>query len=560
VTIADYVQVTGRDNIKAKLIEKGPLSFCFDYANGQWDPNAAVDTWMCSSPQKITHCEVIVGYNDAGGYWITKDSYGTGDHDNGYMRIKYGQCLVEDKVYYVDVPVPPNRPPVANAGGPYVTNEGDNVPLDGTGSSDPDGDPLTYEWDLDNDGQFDDATGPTPIFDMVGQDAVFPIALRVTDPGGLSAVANTTVTVNNVAPSVSLGSDAPKDEGSAVTVSGAVTDPGWLDPLSGTIDWGDGTPAEPVGGTLENVRPDATLTFSVTHVYGDNGIFTAEVCASDDDTTTCEPIALQIDNVDPTAEIDESGAVLVNGVPTFIAHAGESLDFSGRSTDPGSDDLLLSWDWGNGSPTVSTMYLVNPPNPDPFPSPSIQPRDVTDMQANTYANACLYQVRFWAQDDDGGVSPVDTANVVIVGNADQVRTAGYWADQFRSQLTGKGRSAFDRATLQCYLAITGYMSQVFDEETDASTFELAHGVLRVNQDNGDMSKIFDRQLLAVWLNFANGSIEYDEPLGIDPVGVTLTDFLHVVASIEGVRLDPAATRAQLEQLKNVLEWINKMGR
>ena len=102
------------------------------------------------------------------------------------------------------------------------------------------------------------------------------------------------------------------------------------------------------------------------------------------------------------------------------------------------------------------------------------------------------------------------------------------------------------------------MSQVFDEERDASTFDLAHDVLFVKQNDGDMEQIFDRQLLAVWLNFANGSIEYDEPLGIDPVGITLTDFLHVVASIEEVRLDPAATRAQLEGLKNVLEGINLM--
>jgi hypothetical protein len=204
------------------------------------------------------------------------------------------------------------------------------------------------------------------------------------------------------------------------------------------------------------------------------------------------------------------------------------------------------------------MYLANPPNPDPFPSPSIQPRDVTDAQAHTYANACLYQVRFWAEDDDGGVSPVDSANVVIVGNAEQVRTAGYWADQFRSYLTGRGRSALDQATLQCYLAIAGYMSQVFDEETDASTFELAHGVLRVNQNNGDMKALFDRQLLAAWLNFANGSMELDELVDTDGDGIADTRFADAVAAGEAVRLDPNATRAQLEEQKNILERINLM--
>ena len=59
----------------------------------------------------------------------------------------------------------PNQPPVADAGGPYTTDEGTDVILTAAGSSDPDpGDTLTYEWDLDNDGLFDDSTSQTPTF------------------------------------------------------------------------------------------------------------------------------------------------------------------------------------------------------------------------------------------------------------------------------------------------------------------------------------------------------------------------------------------------------------
>ncbi|EMI21720.1 fibrinogen-binding protein [Rhodopirellula maiorica SM1] len=47
-----------------------------------------------------------------------------------------------------------NQSPVADAGGPYAVNEGASIILDGTGSTDPDGDRLKYLWDLDGDGVF----------------------------------------------------------------------------------------------------------------------------------------------------------------------------------------------------------------------------------------------------------------------------------------------------------------------------------------------------------------------------------------------------------------------
>ncbi|HXQ36643.1 MAG TPA: PKD domain-containing protein, partial [Anaerolineales bacterium] len=437
-------------------------------------------------------------------------------------------------------------PPVANAGGPYVTDEGVEITLNGT--SDQGG--SVFDWDLDNDGDFDDATGPNPVFDMVGQDGVFPIALKVT-AGGVFDIDTTTVTVNNVAPAVSLASDAPVNEGLPVTVSGIVTDPGWLDPLTATIDWGDGSPVEAISGTLENTRPDATLTFSTSHVYGDNGNFTAEVCGSDDDTTTCSTIALQVDNVNPTAEIDQAGTVLINGTPTFLAHAGDPLNFSGRATDPGSDDLFLSWDWDDGSPSpdVTTTYLVNPPNADPFPSPSVQPRDVTDTQTHAFAQACLYEIIFSALDDDGG-SASDTAIVLIAGNAGRSRSSGYWQHQFGRQ----GNTDFDNATLECYLAIINNVSTVFSEARNASTIPAAHDVLFLKQNGGSEIEKLDRELMTAWLNFANGAFEYDQMFDPDRDGV-FTSFADIMAVAESVRLAPNSTNAQIREQRNILQQL-----
>ncbi len=442
--------------------------------------------------------------------------------------------------------------PLADAGGPYVTDEGIDVVLDASGSSASD----LYEWDFDNDGFYDDAVGINPTFDLVGQDGVYPVGLRVTK-NGVSDTDSTTVTVNNVAPTVVLDPAAPVDENTSITVSGVVSDPGWLDILTATIDWGDGSPIENVSGVLENDRPDATFTFSVSHIYGDNGVFTAEVCGYDDDTSTCETIDLQIDNVNPTATIDLTDAILINGIPTILGTAGEPVDFSGNSTDPGSDDLTLRWEWDDGSPVEETTSLVNPPLPDPFPSPSIQPRDVDVDTSHTFGDACLYQISFWAEDDDGGVSPVDTAYVIIIGTAERARHAGYWQHQY----SGNGHIDFDSATLQCYLDITGFVSNVFDEARDASTIPNAHDVLFMQHNGGNVVEKLDRQLLTVWLNFANGSIGYLEMFDTGHDGVPDTTLADIMGTAEAVRLNPASTNGQLRQqtrlLIKVVNWANQ---
>jgi hypothetical protein len=369
------------------------------------------------------------------------------------------------------------------------------------------------------------------------------------------------VTVPNVPPTLDAGIDQIIDEGQTVSLAPATfNDKGTLDTHTAIIDWGEGTvdvgvvTETPFGPPGDTAGADGTI--DGYHQYGDNGVFTVTVTVLDDDgATDSDTFDVTVNNVAPTAEIDETGTVLINGIPTFLAHAGETIDFSGRSTDPGSDDLDLTWDWDDGppSPDVTTTYLVNPPLLDPFPSPSVQPRDVTEIQPHAFADACAYEISFIADDDDGALTE-DNANVIIVGNAELVRTAGYWLHQYRQN----GKTEFNEDELNCYLAIVGFVSQVFDEVTDASTIENAIDVLFMKQSKGSMDEIFDHQLLAAWLNFANGSVEYFELVDTDGDGVVDTSFADAMIAAEAVRLDPGATLAQLEEQKEILERINQM--
>lgn len=445
-------------------------------------------------------------------------------------------------------------PPTADAGGPYNTPEGTDVALSAAGSNGGAG-ALTYAWDFDDDGVFDDATGVAPSFTTVGQDGVFPVAVKVTDADGAYDTDDSTVTVTNVAPTIdSLTNTGPVDENESVTINGSASDPGWLDPLTATIDWDDGT-VEAAAGVVENVRPDATIVFSGSHVYGDNGTFSVQVCVADDDTQTCDTTDVVVDNVAPTSVIDETGSVLVNGIPTFITPIGDALDISAHSDDPGSDDLTFTWDWNDTQPDDVVVSLVDDPNVEPpeppTPSPDINPRSVDLTATHTYLKACLYDLQVTVDDDDGGTA-LDSVKVIVVGDATTNRSAGYWYQQYRQKNSAK----FDVATLQCYLKITGFMSSVFDEVHNVSTMAAALDALTPKSNKSDPRLIFDRQLLAAWLNFANGAVGLNDLVDTNGDLVPDTTFAAAVAAAETVRSNPAATKAQLLAQKDILERIN----
>ena len=75
-----------------------------------------------------------------------------------------------------------------------------SVNFSAAGSSDPNGDPLTYAWDLDGDGQFDDGTGSTA--SRTYALGTVTVALRVSDGHGGTGTATTPVTATSGGPTV----------------------------------------------------------------------------------------------------------------------------------------------------------------------------------------------------------------------------------------------------------------------------------------------------------------------------------------------------------------------
>ena len=85
--------------------------------------------------------------------------------------------------------------PSAFLGGPYTVQTGDPVDFDASGSYDPDGSLVSYEWDFDGDGTYDRTTsGPDLSHMYPGLFSGFA-TLRVTDDDGNSALASVLVNV-----------------------------------------------------------------------------------------------------------------------------------------------------------------------------------------------------------------------------------------------------------------------------------------------------------------------------------------------------------------------------
>jgi glucose/arabinose dehydrogenase len=122
-----------------------------------------------------------------------------------------------------------NQPPVARAtanptNGPVPLT----VSFDGASSADLEGDPLSYAWDLDGDGAYDDSTSPKPTRTYATAKD-YQVSLRVTDAKGASDTLDQPLTISagNTAPKATIDSPPPTTTwkvGDTINFSGSATD------------------------------------------------------------------------------------------------------------------------------------------------------------------------------------------------------------------------------------------------------------------------------------------------------------------------------------------------
>src|SRR5262249_22109440 len=115
-----------------------------------------------------------------------------------------------------------NRPPVASAGGPYSGVRQVGIAFNGSASTDPDGDVLTYQWTL-GDGATATGVAPTHAYAALG---TFTVTLTVRDGFGGASSSSTTATIVNRAPTARPGGPYTGVRRLSLTFNGATsTDP-----------------------------------------------------------------------------------------------------------------------------------------------------------------------------------------------------------------------------------------------------------------------------------------------------------------------------------------------
>ncbi len=206
------------------------------------------------------------------------------------------------------------------------------VEFDASESSDPDGEIVSYEWDLDGDGKFDDAEGVTAEY-TYDQAGTYEVSLRVTDNNGEYNVATTEIVAGGADVTAVISSE-DEEYYAGVSYSFSAADSTSIngDIEKYTWDFGDGSKDETTR-TAKHTYEEAgsyLITLEVEDETGETGTTKVEIEVLGPSE---EPVAVIV--TDP--EADETTGVVEGEVPL------EVIFDASNSTD--ADDNIVDYEW-----------------------------------------------------------------------------------------------------------------------------------------------------------------------------------------------------------------------
>jgi photosystem II stability/assembly factor-like uncharacterized protein len=241
----------------------------------------------------------------------------------------------------------PNQPPTADANGPYTVEEGGTVTLNGSGS-DPDNDPLTYAWDLDNDGIFE-APGKNPTFSAAEKDGPNSqlVTLKVCDDKNACVISPpTNAQISNVAPKVEpiTASANPIQVNTSTTTGASFTDPAETLDAPYTVEWNWGD------GNIETENDAAPGSLSKDHAYTATGEYKITLTVTDKDGGVGTQTFQYLSVYDPTPQ------GLFSAAQRYTSPAGAYLQ---DSTAIGNVTFGLSYKYQGDVPVGNRQFTMD---------------------------------------------------------------------------------------------------------------------------------------------------------------------------------------------------------
>jgi MYXO-CTERM domain-containing protein len=284
----------------------------------------------------------------------------------------------------VDVTVGANHAPLANPGMAVMVGSGSVVMLDGSASSDADGDPLTFTWSQTAGPQVTlTGTGPLARFTapVVGAETPLTFSLKVSD--GLSeTTATVTVTVSaNRSPIAVAAGPASLLMGSTGTLDAADSH----DPEGDALEFAWTQTAGPTAAIKSTSR--AITTFTAPDVTQDT-LLTFQVSVSDGHTHSTASVDVMV-----TANL----APGVNAGVDLTVSSGDAVILNGSGADPEGHKVTFLWAQSVDSPHVS---LADPAKP------------VTSFIAPIVAQSTKLEFTLTAT-DDVQLSATDSVTVTV---------------------------------------------------------------------------------------------------------------------------------------------------
>ncbi len=284
-----------------------------------------------------------------------------------------------------------NVAPTANAGSNKSITEGSAIILDGTGSTDTysDTNGLRYEWDTGTKG---------PITQVRHADnGVYYHTLTVIDDNGAFISDIAKVTVLNVPPIVSI-SGVSVCANFTLQATGEKYHDVELILASGGIEQSLVSVYRVPGNPNEQSRTANNISFDLTKKYWAVVRYTPEDDPINGQPNGATPVILTISFEDGSHEVLNHN-FNVNHPDTWNwtvdineQVSTHNITYEGRFYDPGSDDLQTVWDFGDGTPII-TSHISNGTAPVYF----------TETVKHSCESTGTYNLTLKAIDDDGGI-------------------------------------------------------------------------------------------------------------------------------------------------------------